>query len=257
MPENHNPIAVPGTIDDVLEALDQIVEISIRENSAAGIFAYVYRRTTAKVKESIRDGRFEDNPRMERFDVVFARKYITAYWNHREGKPVAEVWKKAFKTEGRDAIILQHVLLGMNAHINYDLAVAAAEFAPGNEIHMLKSDFMLINRLLAELVDELQDRIARVSPLLFLLDWVAKDEDEAIVNFSMEKAREQAWRFAVLLAGADESEQKLIKDKTDMAMTKLAGIVADPPGFLLPKVLGLIRLFEEKEIQQVIQKIQL
>lgn len=259
MPDsNHNlPSSKPPlhTIDDVLKALDDIIDLSIRENNPGGIFAYVYRRTTAQIREGIREGRFEDNARMEQFDVAFAGKYIEAYWTFREGGTVAEVWEQAFNATQSGKIIMQHILLGMNAHINYDLGVSAAEFTDGQEIQHLKNDFMLINRLLAELVDEMQQRIGRVSPLMFLLDWLAKDEDEAIVNFSMEKARKAAWNFAVRLSQVSHIEQENIKSVVDDSMTRLAMLVADPPGWILPAVLRVIRFFEEKEIGKIIIKL--
>ena len=48
------------------------------------------------------------------------------------GRPVPRCWQVAFE-RGRtgDHVILQHLLLGINAHVNLDLAVAAAEIAPG------------------------------------------------------------------------------------------------------------------------------
>lgn len=256
MPENYSQISELKSIDDVLDALDQIIEISVRDNSSAGIFAYVYRRTTDKVKEGITDGRFEDNERMELFDVAFARKYIAAYWNHHHGQPVAKVWERAFSATGNNQTIMQHVLLGMNAHINLDLGIAAAEFAPGDSIHGLKKDFMIINHLLEELIDEVQDRISGVSPLMFLLDWIGKSDDEAIVNFSITKARDFAWNLARTLAGTPENEKAMIVEEADKNMSRLGKLIANPPGYLIPKVLGFIRLFEVKDTGEVIRRLQ-
>ena len=46
------------TIDDVLRQLDQIVEQTISADNYLCAFAYVYRRTTAEIKQAIEDGRF-------------------------------------------------------------------------------------------------------------------------------------------------------------------------------------------------------
>ena len=46
-------------------------------------------------------------------------------------------------------VILQHLLLGINAHINLDLGIAAVETSPGNQLAPLKNDFDMINKLLA------------------------------------------------------------------------------------------------------------
>ncbi|MDZ7719274.1 MAG: DUF5995 family protein [Balneolaceae bacterium] len=58
-----------ATIDDVLAELGAIIELTVEEDSPLGIFAYVYRRTTAKIAEGLDQGRFEDAGRMEQFDV--------------------------------------------------------------------------------------------------------------------------------------------------------------------------------------------
>ena len=53
---------------------------------------------------------------------------------------------------------MQHLLMGMNAHINLDLGIAASEVAGGNSIHDLKSDFMKVNDILAGLLSEIIKR---------------------------------------------------------------------------------------------------
>jgi len=63
------------TIDEVIDQLDDIIALSIREQNRLGYFAALYRKVTAKVKEGIAEGRFDNGPRMERFDVTFANRY--------------------------------------------------------------------------------------------------------------------------------------------------------------------------------------
>lgn len=247
------------TIDGVLEELDDIIETTVEEGSPLVIFAFVYRRTTARIAEGIAEGTFEDPERMERFDVDFAAKYIRAFWRYRHEKPVPLVWKIAFHVaedpSGTKPIILQNLLLGMNAHINLDLGIAAAETAPAEQIQTLKKDFMTVNNLLEELIDEMQERICRASPLLFLLDWIGKQNDEDIINFSLRRARDFAWGAAVTLAHADDEEKEHIIREMDEQIAKVAKRVLDPPGFLLPKVLGLIRRFEDKDIRVIVDKL--
>ena len=63
-------------------------------------------------------------------------------------------WRVAFDAAARRRpIVLQHLLLGMNAHINLDLGVTAATFAGPEGLATVRRDFDAINRVLADLVD--------------------------------------------------------------------------------------------------------
>ncbi len=53
------------TIDEVISLLDDVIARTKRENSWLGYFPALYRKVTVQVKEGIRKGLFEDNPRME------------------------------------------------------------------------------------------------------------------------------------------------------------------------------------------------
>ncbi|MCF8368441.1 MAG: DUF5995 family protein [Bacteroidales bacterium] len=123
------------TINQVLDELDKIIEESLLENNYLGIFAYVYRRTTAQIKAEIEMGRFEDNERLQDLDIIFAGLYIDAYKNYGENKPISRAWEIAFNAKNERLTIIQHLLLGMNAHINLDLALAAAKTMKGKPIH--------------------------------------------------------------------------------------------------------------------------
>jgi len=245
------------TIDEVLKQLDAIIADSVKNNDPSGFFAYIYRRTTAEIKKSIVKGEFEDNDRMEKFDVLFANKYLEAYYNFHKGLPVCKSWAVAFQAKKERRTILQHIILGMNAHINFDLGMAAAEYTQGGDIGILKNDFMQVNEVLNSLVDELQVKVGRVSRLMFLLDWIGKRSDEEVMNFSMAKARQQAWNFANVLAILPEHEQKIAADKVDAIIGDLADTVKRPPGKLAAVVINIISRFEEKDVKKIIAKLEM
>ena len=195
---------LPDTIDGVIEQLGEVVREARWERSRLGYFAALYRRVTMKVKEGIASGRFEDGPRMERFDVIFANRYLDALDRWRNSGRLNDCWGTAFRaTESRWPLVIQHLLLGMNAHINLDLGIAAAETCHREQLPGLKSDFDEINRVLHEMVDNVQQRIALVSPWMGVLDRIGGRRDEAIVNFSLIKARDAAWGLAERLACAE------------------------------------------------------
>ena len=97
------PAPTPGLardIDEVIAQLDDIIARSIRDGSRLGYFAALYRKVTAKVKEGIAQGRFEDGPRMERLDVTFANRYLEAMDQFRRGKQNHSVLARVLQSRG-------------------------------------------------------------------------------------------------------------------------------------------------------------
>jgi hypothetical protein len=243
----------PATIDEVLTELDIIIEETVSNNNYLGIFAYIYRRTTEEIRKAITDRQFEDNERMERMDVAFANKYISAYHNFRISRgQVSRSWAIPFQSGNEKLTIMQHLLMGMNAHINLDLGIAASETAPGNAINGLKNDFMKVNDILADLTNEMQIRVGRISWWMFLLDWMGGKTDETVINFSMIKAREAAWDFACTLAFLEDEGKKVRINEVDTGISILAGIIKRPPGLILRNVLKFISKVEEKEVKRIV-----
>jgi hypothetical protein len=250
------PMAIPAqSIGEVLDELDRIIDSSVEENNYLGIFAYVYRRTTAQIKQAILEKQFEDNARMEMMDVAFANLYLTAYKNYTDNLDCSYSWNVAFSAKDDRLSIMQHLLLGMNAHINMDLGIAAAEVSTGETLPELKNDFMKVNHILNKLTNEMQDRVSKVSRLMIILDWMGKSTDEKIVNFSMVKARDHAWNLAGILAGAESDERKSAIEVADRTIAALGNIIINPPGILLKMALRLIASFEEKEVKTIIAKL--
>lgn len=243
---------LPQTIGEVLNELDQIIETSIEQKDKLAIFAYVYRRTTAQIKTEIENQSFEDNARMEKFDVIFANRYITAYRQMTSGARPTESWNTAFEVRNEPLTILQHLMMGMNAHISFDLGIAAAEVAPGNQIQALKADFMKVNDILAKLVDEMQLRISKVSSALFLLDWVGGTKDEKFASFSIRGARQVAWTIACQLAAMDGSEQLEKINRVDRDIAKINERISAPRSRMVRMILRVIRFFEIKETGQIL-----
>lgn len=250
-----NPL--PTTIDEVLTELDRIIEESIANNDARGIFTYVYRRTTAEIKAALEAGEFSDNQSLHAFDVAFANFYLRAYHEFQEGKECSLVWMQSFNGCKDHLCIVQYILLGMNAHINLDLALTTALQSKGRNIQLLQADFLKVNAILSRIVNNLQDSLSRVSPLFFLLDWLGQNRDEKLIDFSMQKAREQAWNLAVELHTLDDFSFSAKQKAADETFALFAQKIRRPNSKLLNAVLAFIGRFEEKNVSRVIRKMEL
>jgi hypothetical protein len=151
-------------------------------------------------------------------------------------------------------VLVQHLSLGVNAHINLDLPIASARLCPGEAIGELERDFDLVNGILTTALGDLQVRLAVLSPLLGALDVVLGRLDEEIVGFNVQKARSEAWDAAVLLArqpaGAREATEKML----DRYANGLARVVLAPP-FPVPTALELLRSTERTGVGATIRQL--
>ena len=240
------------TIQEVLQALDEIIEDCIQRKSPLGIFAFVYRRVTAEVKAGVEKGVFVDNQRMERLDVVFAKRYIDAYWQYLNGQPVTGSWAAAFRAEPRPLAVLQHLLLGMNAHIHLDLGIAAAQVAPGEGIYALQSDFEQINVLLLELVDEMQSRLASVSKGILFLDWMGRNRDEWLAGLGIRVGRNFAWKQAQRLARVEGNKQEKAIEQLDKHVVHWANLIANPTPTWIWFFWRILYWLEEKDLDELL-----
>jgi hypothetical protein len=243
-------ISIPAqTIDQVIQALDRIIEWSWTNKSRLGYFAALYRRVTRTVKDGIENNQFQNGPLMERLDVAFANRYLEAYEQHRSGKSPTRSWQLAFQVAAKwYPIVVQQLLIGINAHINLDLGIAAATVAPGDQLPGLKTDFDQINAVLASLVGTVEKEVAQVSPLIGLLETFGLKTETAIINFSIDVARDVAWSRATKLA-VMTPEQLLAAINEIDGETTIFGrdFVMSPFIRLLP-----IRMFETNNIRKVI-----
>ena len=244
-------------MDAVLEQLDGVVAAARATGDRLGFFAALYRQTTARVGEEVRAGLFDDGERMERFVDRFAKRYLAPLRAWQAGSPelVPRSWRATFSAASRsDKVVLQHLLLGINAHVNLDLGVAAAEIAPGSSIYGLKADFGRVNDILASLLGPVRGCIGRFSPLLDVIDRVGGSQDDEVLNFSIQVARHEAWSQAVTLAQADPARCAELIDSLDRRVAVLAKVVANPGG-LLQRAVDLVAATESDDVARIIDAI--
>lgn len=241
------------TIKDVIKVLEQIVLESKQNSSPKGYFAVLYLKVTKAVKTGIDRKEFKDNKRMEELDVIFAKRYIEAYYFSKENKPISDAWTLAFNMDTKYwPIVLQHLLIGMNAHINLDLGIAAAEVMRGKDIDDLHGDFNKINTVLASLVSDVEKDLSTIWPTLSKILKYTKKVDNLLVNFSMSLARDGAWKFAKELSKTHDNSWHTAVKNRDVKVSKKAHIITRP-GFIVNLVLGIIRLGEKGSVEDKIQ----
>ncbi|SIO18477.1 DUF5995 family protein [Algoriphagus halophilus] len=241
------------TIDEVLLRMDEIVAECEQKNSRIGYFAILYRQVTRRIKKGIELQEFEDNPRMERLDVLFAGRFIDAYDTWKSGQQPTKSWDIAFEaSKSSSYLVLQHLFLGINAHINLDLGISAAETVGSEPLEGIQKDFNQINSILAELVDGVKANISKVSPVFGLLIPLAKGRDEMLLNFSIQLARDGAWKYAgEYYSGVNR--EALIQDR-DLNISNLA-IKLIRPGKFLSFIVKIIGFAEWKSVSNTMNQL--
>ena len=122
-------------IDDLLSRMDALLQPMRAAGDERQHFLATYMRTTLAVKHEIERGAFVDDAWTERWDIAFADLYLDALdvWNATGAAPGP--WRIAFEAANATPRVppIRHLLLGMNAHINYDLPQALIQVITDQE----------------------------------------------------------------------------------------------------------------------------
>lgn len=232
------------TLDDVVDALQAVIDWSAEAQSRLGYFAVMYKRTTFAIRAAINQGAFDDGPRAIRFGLAFAHRYFDAVRSYLDGGHApAQVWQVAFETNERDEpIILQHMLTGMNAHVAFDLGVAAAVIgAPALE--SLRNDFDAVNAILVSQIDVIANAIEQVSPAFSQHRKLLTDEDINSIGAVLRQSREFAWTFAQQLVVEPDSRHPKVIDDHDTIFAWWGRRYLNPP----PPLENAVRAIAQRE----------
>jgi hypothetical protein len=168
------------------------------------IFLACYAVMTRNMLNSINSGIFNDPSWVGKLLERFAEYYFEALETYQIGNPGPPlVWRETFNAALNPRILpVQHLILGVNAHINYDLVLTLVEILrnewtalnrEGRSLRYL--DHSTINRIIAQSIDEVQDEIlVRYSPEMDLVDKAFGKLDEWAIARLISLWREQVWR---------------------------------------------------------------
>jgi uncharacterized protein DUF5995 len=239
-------------IEDVLKILDGIIAECKAARDPLGYFPALYRQVTLEVKQGIAAGFFDNGPRMARFDALFANRYFAAYQAFRSGGQPTKSWRVAFDgTRSGQLIILQDLLVGINAHINLDLGVVAGETFQGAALAGFHDDFDKINDILGGLLPKVEMVVGQFSPLLGILSRIGGRDVIEVLDFSMDAARDDAWLHANLLSVMPPEGRPLAIKALDDKVAFLGRVIANPSG-LVARAVSLIRETESTDVPAII-----
>ncbi len=180
-----------------------------RENA---IFLATYLRTTKAVAADLEAGLFLDQAWTEAWDIAFANLYLDALEQWTSAGTAPEPWRVALSSgRGQQRLPpLRHLLLGMNAHINYDLpqallaVITDEEFDTPALIARRRADHEHIDEILAARV-KAEDRELQAFEQpgdRTLLDRALTPFNQQATRRFLKESRSKVWQNAMLLSQA-------------------------------------------------------
>jgi hypothetical protein len=204
---------------DAADAHARLAELEHRlvaRDDRRSVFLTVYVRVTEEVRRGVDAAAFEDPAWVESYLVTFADHYRRAFaaFERGDADAVPPPWRLSFERAlADDALVVQHVLLGVNAHVNYDLALALHEVGIDPDREAKRADHRAINRVLGRLVDEEQALVAeRYAAGVADVDEALGRVDEALSLFTLREGRRNAWYGAVALTDGRLRQTRRVVD---------------------------------------------
>jgi hypothetical protein len=230
-------------IEELIARMAALLEPLEASGDKRRYFHATYQRTTVAVAEELKRGGFADPDWVERWDVAFADLYLDALEADLAGRRPSRPWAIAFGApDGLPP--LRHVLLGMNAHINYDLPQALVavitdeQFDDAALLARREADHRAIDDVLAARVAAEDDELTRLSGPPPLLDRLLRPFNRLGTQRFLREAREKVWANAADLSRArrqsPEAYAAALAQLEELSAAKVTALRA--PGQVLLKL---------------------
>jgi hypothetical protein len=214
-------------IDDLIARMAALLEPLEAAGDKRRYFHATYLRTTIAVAEEISRGGFAD----------------AAWVENTAGRKPSQPWSIAF---GAPAGLppLRHVLLGMNAHINYDLpqalvaVISDEQFDDAALLACREADHRAIDEVLASRVAAEDDELTSLSGPAPLLDRLLRPASRVGTQRFLREARRKVWANATVLSQArrqgPDAYAAVLAQLEELSAAKVTTLQA--PGQLLLKL---------------------
>jgi hypothetical protein len=185
-----------NTIHDVIHQMEKIDQgLTNIELNNLKAFNTTYLIITKAVASRIGTGYFENDAEMQQFDIIFARYYFNALNGYTEKLDIAPSWKMLFDACMKNNLLqIQYMALGVNAHVNNDLAFSLYDMKNNNY-----KDYLKINDVISKCLPDVLQSLHEKNKMLE----VAKNKLAPIYSlflaFLIKNWRGNAWKNHLLL----------------------------------------------------------
>lgn len=234
----------PRNIDEAIPMMRRILDWYHDRSDYRAVFLRAYYIITLNVRDAV----YPANPKKQIFFdpawiASLAGKFSSLYFQSLttfDRDPEAErAWKIAHGlAEGRVSTVIQDLILGLNAHINYDLAYGIylnLKEHGDDRNHLLlprrKFDHDQVNDILMASIPEITKVLARdYGGAIRFLDVALDRFDDLLAGTGLRYYRERVWWNAVsYLTANGEDEVGLVHDKLNRESAHVAKLVAESP----------------------------
>jgi hypothetical protein len=223
-----------ASVADVDERLARTESYLRERGDRRAVFLTVYSRMTATVRDAIDDGAFIDSEWAASYLVAFAERYRRALvaFERRAFESLPRPWVIAFAAAARgETLVAQDALLGINAHITYDLTYTLGDVGIDPDRDAKRADHDRINAVLARLVQTAQDALVEAYAAIGIagIDRLLDPLDDRLALLGLKGVREFAWRNAVLRADLPAwIGERYVDWRTETVATGAAAVVLAP-----------------------------
>ena len=223
--------------EQVIEHMQSLVDGWQAAADRRASFLTCYQMMTSNMLRAIEAGEFNDPEWVYSLLHHFAGYYFNALQAYEADSPdTPAIWRQAFEaTRQTDIRILQNLLLGMNAHINYDLVFTLVDMLEPewaqlsfDERQGRYDDHCHVNAVIRRTIDAVQDTIIEPdAPWMDLADRLMGGVDEWIVARMITQWRDEVWEQAQCLLDSPSSEERRRVEQTieDQALRRAATIM--------------------------------
>ena len=231
----------------VIKRMETFIVAWEKAGDRRAIFLSCYAMMTRNILSAIQAGDFEDNAWVYKLLQRFAEYYFTALEAYERTQRASLVWQLAFDAARLPHIhVLQNLVLGVNAHINFDLVYTLEDVLVSEWSQLTQEqrssryrDHCHVNEVIYQTIDSVQDQvIERYEPIMDQVDRLMGSLDEWITSRFITDWREEVWENVTrLLQSSDESEREFLLQEVEQRSVRRAYSLLGEDGFL-----GIINL---------------
>lgn len=248
----------PLDVEQALECIDVALRLFHEAHDNRAVFLRSYRVITRNLRDALATRApftnriFFDGAWVAHLAARFATLYFRSLATFTRPPEVERAWKIAHESAIEKRLgVTQDVLLGINAHINYDLSYAIYqaliehrdhERTEASWLHRRKFDHDQINNVLVRSIPEVQRTLGReYGGVLGVLAHSLFTLDDLLAALGLKYYRERVWWDAMsflatrkadgtIPAIPGDAEVEVVQQKLDWESTKLAETIRDGIG---------------------------